>query len=159
MKNITYLALGLVLAAVAPSAASAADDLFLGTWRLNKTISTIGKDPGVKSKEFVFTPSADGVLISETLVLQSEPGKSLHSQIPYAYGKSTPQASPGLDTLFVVKGDSRTAYWTGLDKGKVVAQLQINLSDDGKRMTFRYLWSAADTTGKVVNDRYVYEKQ
>jgi hypothetical protein len=150
---------GLVLAALMPIAAMAADDPFIGTWTLDKTASTIANDPGVKSKVFVFSPRPEGVLISETLEMLSEPGKPQHSQIPYAYGKSTPQPGPGIDTLFVVKGDSRTAYWTGLKKGQVAAQLQVNVSPDGKRMTFRYLWTAADPTGKVVDDRYVYVKQ
>jgi hypothetical protein len=159
MNLFARLFAGLVLAALLPIAAMAADDPFIGTWNLDKAASTIGKDPGVKSKVFVFSPRADGVLISETLEMLSEPGKQQHAQIPYAYGKSTPQSGPGLDTLFVAKADNRTVYWTGLNKGQVVAQLQVNVSDDGRRMTFRYLWTAADPTGKVVDDRYVYVKQ
>lgn len=156
MNPIMRLIATVLLATLGPVAAQAADDPFIGSWHLDKALSTIGKDPGVKSKVFVFTPTADGVLISETLEMLAEPGKQQHSTIPYAYGKSTPQANPGLDTLFVVKGDDLTAYWTGLEKGKVVAQLQVNVSADRKRMTFRYLWAAADPSGKVVADRYVY---
>ena len=69
------------------------------------------------------------------------------------------RAGPGIDYLLVVKADSRTAYWTALAKGRIVAQLQVNISADGKQMIFRYLWSAADPTGKAFNDRYVYERQ
>jgi len=159
MKMLVRLIAGFTLALLSPIAANAADDPFLGTWRLNKTKSIIAKDPGVKSKEFVFAPSAEGVLITETLEMLSENGKKHVSQIPYAYGKSTPQAGPGIDALLVVKADSHTAYWTAQAKGQVVSQLQVNLSADGKRMTFRYLWSASDPTGSAFNDRYVYDKQ
>ncbi|WP_260600033.1 hypothetical protein [Sphingomonas endolithica] len=159
MNMIVRTLAGLILALFLPVTANAADDPFLGTWRLNKARSIIATDPGVKSKEFVFAPSADGVLITETLELLAEPGKKHVSQIPYTYGKSTPQAGPGLDALLVVKADSHTAFWTAQAKGQVVSQLQVNLSSDGKQMTFRYLWSAADPAGKASNDRYVYDKQ
>ena len=159
MKMLVRLIAGFVLALLTPVVANAADDPFLGTWRLNKAKSIIAKDPGVKSKEFVFAPSAEGVLITETLEMLSENGKKHVSQIPYAYGKSTAQAGPGIDALLVVKADSHTAYWTAQAKGQVVSQLQVNLSADGKQMTFRYLWSASDPTGSAFNDRYVYDKQ
>lgn len=159
MSRLRRLIAGVVLATMLPIAAHAAADPFLGTWRLDKTRSIIGSDPGVKSKEFVFAPSADGVLITETLELTSENGKKHVSQIPYVYGKSIPQAGPGMDALLVVKADDKTAYWTVQGKGQILSQLQVNLSDDGKQMTFRYLWSASDPAGERFNDRYVYEKQ
>lgn len=159
MKRFLRLIAGVVLAALLPIAAYAAADPFLGSWRLDKARSIIASDPGVKSKEFVFAPSADGVLITETLEMLSENGKQHVSQIPYVYGKPTPQAGPGMDTLLVVKADDRTAYWTVLGKGQLLSQLQVNVSEDGKQMTFRYLWSASDPTGKQFNDRYVYERQ
>ena len=157
MKIIFRLAL--VIAAALLPAAAFAEDLFLGTWRLDKAKSTIASDPGVKSKEFIFAPSADGVLITETLEMLSENGKKHVSQIPFAYGKATPQARPGLDSLLVVKADDHTVYWTAQAKGQIVSQLQVNISNDGKLMTFRYLWSAADPKGSAFNDRYVYAKQ
>lgn len=159
MKMVLRSIAGFILALMLPIAVSAADDLFLGTWRLNKAKSIIASDPGVKSKEFVFAPSAEGVLITETLEMLSENGTKHVSHIPYAYGKSTPQAGPGFDALLVVKADSHTAYWTAQAKGQIVSQLQVTLSSDGKQMAFRYLWSAADPAGKAFNDRYVYEKQ
>ena len=140
-------------------AARAGTDAFLGTWHLDKGRSTIANDPGVKSKTFVFAPSADGVLITETLEMLSENGKQHVSRIPYAYGRSTPQDGPGIDALLVVKADSRTAYWTAQAKGQVVAQLQVVISPDDRQMTFRYLWNAADPTGKAFGDRYVYVRQ
>lgn len=159
MHRFLRLVAGAVLATLLPIAAHAATDPFLGSWRLDKTRSIIASDPGVKNKEFVFAPSADGVLITETLEMASENGQKHVSQIPYAYGKSTPQAGPGMDALLVVKADDHTAYWTVQGKGQVLAQLQVNVSDDGKQMTFRYLWAASDPAGKQFNDRYVYVKQ
>lgn len=151
--------LALALASLLPATAGAADDLFLGTWTLDKSRSIIATNPGVKSKTFAFAPSGDGVLITESLEMLSGDGGKHVSQIPYTYGKPTSQARPGIDTLLVVKADSRTAFWTAQASGKIVSQLQVTLSDDGKQMTFRYLWSAADPDGKAFNDRYVYVKQ
>jgi hypothetical protein len=158
MKIVVRLIVGLVMAALLPMTAFAADDLFLGSWTLSKTKSIIANDPGVKSKEFVFTPSAQGVVITETLEMASENGKKHVSQIPYTYGKPTPQSGPGIDTLLVTKADDHTAYWTAQTKGQLAALLQVNLSPDGRLMTFRYIWSASDPEGKAFNDRYVYEK-
>jgi hypothetical protein len=159
LKKLRRLIAQFMLALLLPIAAHADEDAFLGTWRLNIAKSVIATNPGVKSKEFVFAPRADGVLITETLELLSENGQKHVSQIPYAYGRSTPQAGPGIDALLVVKADSHTVYWTAQAKGQVVALLQVNLSTDGKQMIFRYLWSAADPTNKAFNDRYIYERQ
>ncbi|MEH6789173.1 hypothetical protein [Parasphingorhabdus sp.] len=156
MNVILRLIAGLLLTALLPLAAQAADDPFLGAWQLDIERSTIADNPGVKSKQFVFAPSADGVLITETLELMSEDGKKHVSQIPYSYGQVTPQAGPGIDGLLVVKADSHTAYWTALGSGKVLSQMQVVVSSEGTQMTFRYLWAAGDPTGSRFNDRYVY---
>jgi hypothetical protein len=159
VTKFVRLIAGMILALLLPIAVNAAADPFLGSWRLDTAKSIIAENPGVKNKEFVFAPSPDGVLITETLEMTSENGQKHVSQIPFAYGKSTPQARPGIDSLLVVKADSHTVYWTAQAKGQVVAQLQVVVSNDGKQMTFRYLWSAADPSGKAFNDRYVYVKQ
>jgi membrane dipeptidase len=143
----------------AAAAVNPADDPFLGRWRLNKAKSTIGQDPGVTNKEFVFAPTADGITITETLELASENGKKRVSQLRYAYGIPTPQPGPGMDTFLVEKTGSDTALWTVQLKGKTLAKLQVAISNDGKEMAFRYLFAASDPTGKVTNDRYVYDKQ
>ncbi|MDT9600046.1 hypothetical protein [Sphingosinicella rhizophila] len=160
MKTMMHWFAGFALASLPlPAAADAAGDPFLGTWRLNKARSTIAQDPGVKNKEFVFAPTADGVMITETLEMEAENGKKHVTHLPYAYGKVTPQPGPGMDAFKVVKTDADSALWTVQLKGKDLARLQVDISEDGKKMTFRYLWTAADPTGKVTGDRYVYEKQ
>jgi hypothetical protein len=141
-----------------PCVDNAAGDPFLGTWRLNKARSIIAKDPGVKSKEFVFTPRAQGVLITETLEMLTEAGKKHHAEIPYAYGKPVAQAGPGLDTLLVVKGDDRTAYWTALNKGQIVSQLQVVVSEPPAgfptiAMFMKRVSSSTGIAGRVPADR------
>jgi|GEM_PF-4435022 len=156
MKIVVRLLAGLLLTVLLPLTAQAADDPFIGAWQLDMARSTIADNPGVKSKQFVFAPSADGVLITETLELLAEDGKKHVSQIPYSYGQVTPQAGPGIDGLLVVKADSHTAYWTALGGGKILSQMQVVVSSDRTQMTFRYLWAAGDPTGSRFNDRYVY---
>ena len=159
MKFVAPLLAASVLAALPLAAAHAAADPFLGTWRLDKSKSIIGTDPGVKDKSFVFAPSADGVMITESLEMASEPGKPHVSHIPYACRRNTPQTGGGFDALLVTCPDDHTALWTVQGKGQVQSQLQVIVSPDGKRMTFRYLWNAADPDGKAFTDRYVYVKQ
>lgn len=159
MKNLRHWLAGLLLVLLTPTLANAADDPFLGHWKLDKTKSTIARDPGVKNKEFVFAPSKDGVLVTETLELTTDNGEKHVSYLPYSYGKPVPQAGPGFDTFLVEKTDSNTALWTVKLKDKVLSQLQVVVSKDGKEMTFRYLSAASDPTNAVTKDRYVYVRQ
>ena len=94
MQIVLRLIAGLLLSALLPLSAQAAEDPFLGTWQLDIGKSIIAENPGVKSKQFVFAPSAEGVLITETLELLAEPGKKQVAEIPYTYGKATPRPSP-----------------------------------------------------------------
>jgi hypothetical protein len=135
----------------------AADDPFLGSWALDKAKSAIASDPGVKSKTFVFSPTAEGVTVTETLEMNS--GERHVSHLPYVYGRPTPQAGPGFDFLLVERIGPSSARWTVTLKGKLLSQLQVDVSADGREMAFRYLSSAADPTGKVTQDRYVYDRQ
>lgn len=159
MKSFFRLVVGFLLAAMMPLAAHAADDPFIGTWQLDVERSIIGENPGIKKKQFVFAPSADGVLITETLELLSALGEQQVAQIPYTYGEATPQPTPGMDSLLVVKADDHTAYWTAVEGGAVIAQMQVVVSNDDTQMTFRYLYNASDPTGSQFDDRYVYVQQ
>ena len=116
------------------------------------------KQGGRQRARSSFSPNAEGVSITETLEMLSESGKHV-LQISYTDGKATPQVGSGIDTSLVVKADRHRAYLTAQAKGLVVSQLQVILSGDGKRMIFRYLWNAADPTGRAFDDRYLYEKQ
>ncbi|WP_116089720.1 hypothetical protein [Sphingomonas crusticola] len=158
-KTTRWMAGFASLLLLVPVAANAADDPFLGSWRLDKAKSVIAHDPGVKTKQFVFSPNGEGVMITETLEMEAGNGEKQVTHLPYVYGKFTPQPGPGFDALSVVKTDSRTALWTAQAKGKIVAQLEVVVSGDGKEMTFRYLSTAADPTGAVTKDRYVYDKE
>jgi hypothetical protein len=159
MKSISHWLAAIVAAILLVGVAHAARDPFLGTWRLDKAKSTIAHDPGVKSKTFVFSPTARGVMITETLEMLPGKGGRQISHLPYAYGKPTPQTGPGFDSLLVEKTGDRTVLWTVSSKGKVLSRLEVRLSADGKEMAFRYLSSAADPTGEVGKDRYVYVRQ
>lgn len=140
-----------------PVAAHAADDPFMGTWRLDKAKSSIGKDPGVKNKVIVFSPGPGGGAIVENLEMAS--GQKQTTRLTFVYGELAPQTEAGLDAFAVVKASDTREFWVAQLKGKVVALLQVDVSADGKEMTFRYLATVADPTGKVMSDRYVYDRQ
>jgi hypothetical protein len=159
MKNLSRWLAAFAAAFLFAAAAHAAADPFLGTWRLDKAKSTIANDPGVKMKEFVFSRNkGGGVMITETLEMLSG-GEKHVSHLPYVYGKPTPQAGPGFDALLVEKTGPRAVRWTVTLKGKILSQLAVAISADGKEMAFRYLSAASDPTGAVTKDRYVYVKQ
>jgi hypothetical protein len=104
------------------------------------------------SRPGAFRPRAAAGLIS------GEGGKQV-SHLPYSYGKAVPQAGPGFDALLVEKTDDRTALWTVTLKGKVLSQLQVTVSPDGKEMAFRYVLRSSDPTGETLKDRMVYVRQ
>ncbi|MDB5711771.1 MAG: hypothetical protein JWL96_3841 [Sphingomonas bacterium] len=157
MKSIVRWLTAIAATFLLAAAANAADP-FLGTWRLDLAKSTIANNPGVKSKEFVLSPTAEGVMITETLELMAG-GEKQVTHLPYAYGKPVPQAGPGFDALLVEKTDDRTALWTVTLKGKVLSQLQVTVSPDGKEMAFRYVLRSSDPTGETLKDRMVYVRQ
>ena len=159
MKMMKRWIAALALSLLLPVMAQAAADPFFGTWRLDKTKSTIGRDPGVKMKEFIFAPAGDGVDITETIEMMTGNGEKQVSHLAYAYGKAIPQTGAGFETLLVTKTGPKSVVWTAQTKGKTLAELQVAISDDGKEMAFRYVSSAADPTGEVTKDRYVYVKQ
>lgn len=161
MKMLMRWIAALVLALL-PVAGHAADDPFMGTWRLDKSRSIIAGNAAdvVRSKQFAFAPSADGVMITETLtIITPEGDKTEVTYLPYAYGKYYPQKGPGMDAFLVEKTDDHTMMWTTSLKGKTLSQLQVDLSPDGKALTFRYLAKASDPANAAANDRYVYVKQ
>lgn len=142
-----------------PVAAQAAEDGFMGTWRLDKARSIIANDPGVKSKEIVITPSPGGGTITETLEMKSGGAGKQVSQLRFEYGKFVPQARADIDAFLVTKDGPDRIFWTAGLKGKPIARLEVDLSKSGDELTFRYLASAADPAGKVASDRYVYDRQ
>lgn len=157
MRWAAAIAAMLMLAAAA-TAAGAADDPFLGTWRLDLAKSTIAHNPGVKSKEFVLSPTADGVMITETLEIVGDPEKHV-THLPYTYSKPVPQAGPGFDALLVERTDSHTATWTAMLKGQPLSRLAVVVSPDGKEMAFRYVLRTSDPSGETLKDRMVYVRQ
>ena len=158
MNIITRWLAAIAATLLLATAATAADDPFLGTWRLDLAKSTIAHNPGVKSKEFVLSPTAEGVMITETLELLAGGDRQV-TRLPYTYGKPVPQAGPGFDALLVEKTGERTALWTVLLNGKPLSQLQVTVSPDGKEMAFRYLMRSSDPTGETLKDRMVYVRQ
>lgn len=154
MTRLLAAPLALLLAAASP-----AGDRFMGTWRLDKVKSRIAVDPGVKSKEIVFAPAPGGGVITETLEMKSGAGGRQVTRLRFVYGRFTPQSRPGIDSFAVNKEGADRIYWTARLKGATVARLRVDLSADGRELTFRYLYSAADRTGKVTADRYVYDRR
>lgn len=160
MKTVFQRLVGLAVAFLLPVAAIAADDPFLGSWRLDKAKSTIAHDPGVKIKQIVISPTAaGGGTITETLEMIAGHGEQDVSKLDYVYGQVTPQPRSDIDGFSVVKQGTHRVFWIALLKGKEIARLQVDVSSDGKEMTFRYLSAAADPTGAVTKDRYVYDRE
>ena len=145
-----------ILALLLPTMAGAAGDPFMGTWHLNKAKSTIARDPGVKSKIIAFSPAPGGGTITETVEMLAG-GEPQVTRLSYVYGKYVAQGRTDLDS-FKVDKNGRTMFWTAQLKGKPLARLQVDMSPDGRQLTFRYLSDTRDSSGAATKDRYVYDR-
>lgn len=135
MRASSLLGAVLAVAILAPAAAQAGSDPFIGTWKLDLARSSFTPGPPPKAKTLVFSATAGGVLIDETEV---EPdGQVLTFKIPYARdGRPTPQnASPAYDMLSVTQPDAFTADWKVMRKGEVIGYARATVSRDGQTLT------------------------
>lgn len=135
MRTLSLLIAALAIALAAPVAVRAADNPFLGTWRLDLARSTFNPGPPPRAKTLVFSATAEGTLIDETEV---EPdGQVLTFKIPYARdGRPTPQnASPAYDMLSVTQPDAYTADWKVMRQGQVIGSAKATVSPDGRTLT------------------------
>ena len=133
-------------------ALSAADDPFIGTWKLNVAKSKF--DPGPPTKSTTVAIAADGkVTVSE----ESAKGEKLewsYTMSPGAASKITGLPDPNATVTETRKGNVIDHAWkigTGAMKGRGT------LSKDGKTMTYNI--QGTDPDGKKFKNAEIYDRQ
>src|SRR5215510_4262889 len=126
---VTVLAVCLVVAAVA----LAADDPFIGTWKLNEAKSKTGDGP--KNTTVVYEAAGDSVKI--TTDGTDTKGSPAHSEWTGKFdGKDySVSGEPNADARAYKKVDDHTLTFENKKAGKVTLSGRITISADGKTRT------------------------
>jgi hypothetical protein len=151
--KITLFAL--LISAVAASLCLAADDAFMGTWKLNEAKSKIGAGMP-KNNTVVYAQSGDEVTIT---VDGTNGGKAVHHVWTGKFdGKDYPaKGSDRQDTRAYTKVDANTLTYKVKKDGKDVGSGKVVVSADGKSRTVTESNTGKD--GKEATTTAVFDKQ
>jgi hypothetical protein len=135
----------------------AADNPFLGTWKLN-TAKSKGT-PGTMDKEGTQVFEADGNGIKRTFTGIDAEGKPINmsSTIPWDGMEHKVDGPMGPAMLAVKKVNDHTVNITVKVNGKIVVSGKSVVSKDGKTMTGTF--KGEDPKGKKFDNVEIYEKQ
>ena len=150
------LVLTLVLSFVGVAVCLAADDVFMGTWKLNEAKSKISLGT-LRTTTVVYEAAGDNVKV--TTDGTDGDGKPTHSEWTGKFdGKDYPvTGDPATDTRSYKKVDDRTLAFINKKGDKVTISGRGVVSADGKTRTVTL--TGADSTGKKFTSTSVYDKQ
>jgi hypothetical protein len=134
----------------------AAEDVNMGTWKLNEAKSKIS--PGTpKNTTVVYAAAGDSVKVTVDGVAGD--GKPAHTEWTGKFdGKDYPvTGDPATDMRAYKRVNDHTLALTGKKGGKVTDNIRIVVSADGKSRTVTL--SATDASGKKITSTSVYDKQ
>ena len=145
----------LLLSGVAASLCFAADDAFMGTWKLNEAKSKIGAGMP-KNDTVVYAQSGDEVTIT---VDGTQGGKPMHHVWKGKFdGKDYPATGSDMqDTRAYTKVDANTLTYKVKKGGKDVGTGKVVLSADGKSRTVTETNVGKD--GKEATTTAVFDKK
>ncbi len=154
--KVRTIALTLMLCLLGLSAAFAAENPNMGTWKLNEAKSKIPAGVG-KNTTVVYSPAGDDIKVTTDGVDGS--GKPTHTEWTGKLdGKSYPvTGSTSVDARTVMAKGNRTLEIANLKDGKTVSTAKVELAKDGKSRTLDTDGMTAD--GKKAHAKYVYDKQ
>jgi hypothetical protein len=139
----------LILCGLALVAAGAADDPFVGTWKLNVAKSKFSPGPPLQSQTVT-------IGANNKVEVSGVDGKGQAVKWSYAAtpGTATITGIPNASVIETRKGKMVDHTWK---IGKATQMGHGVISKDGKTMI--YTLQGTDADSKKVNDRSVYEKQ
>ena len=150
------LVLTLVLSFVGVAVCLAADDVFMGTWKLNEAKSKISLGT-LRTTTVVYEAAGDNVKV--TTDGTDGDGKPTHSEWTGKFdGKDYPvTGDPATDTRSYKKVNDRILAFINKKGDKVTIRGRGVVSADGKTRTVTL--TGTDSTGKRFTNTAVYDKQ
>jgi len=151
------LALTIVFCLCALSMAVAADNPFLGTWKLNEAKSHIPSG-AAKITSAVYSPAANDMVTVTTDGVDAK-GNPIHTEWTGKFdGKPYPvTGSPDVDNRTMEARGVRTLITSNLKGVKLVYKGKIEISADGQSRTVDITGTTPD--GKPYKATYFYDKQ
>jgi hypothetical protein len=148
--------LTLALCVVGVVAAFAADDAFMGTWKLNEAKSKLGAG-SAKNSTVMYEVSGDTIKV--TIDGTGPDGAATHTEWTGKFdGKKYPvTGSSDEDARALRKINDRTLSFTVTKGGKVIETGRIVVAPDGKSRTVTT--HGTDAKGMKVTSTTVYDKQ
>jgi hypothetical protein len=137
---------------------SAADDRFVGTWKLNLAKSKYSPGPPPKSQTYKYEPwGANGVKFTASGV--DARGNPIHIQYTANFdGKEYPvSGNRNSDVLWLKRIDPYTVEGENKKAGKVIRSFRRVVSRDGKTLTVTE--KGTDVNGVVSENVVVYDRQ
>ena len=152
--RVRSIVIAVAVCFVGAALALAADDPFLGTWKLNEAKSKIGGGP--KNDTVVYEAAGDSVKITTD---GTDPSGKVHTEWTGKFdGKDYPvSGDPNANGRAYKKVDDHTLTFDNKKDGKVTFSGRITLSADGKTRTVHISGTGSD--GKKFESHAVYDKQ
>jgi hypothetical protein len=134
----------------------AANDAFMGTWKLNESKSKISAGA---PKNHTVTYEAAGDSVKVTIDGTAADGTAMHSEWTGKFdGKDYPSTgNPNEDMRSAKQVNARTLDVTSKKDGKVVLTAHVVLAPDGKTRTVTT--HVTDAKGKKITSVAVFDKQ
>lgn len=154
--NRKTILLTLVALFAAVTVCIAADDVNMGTWKLNEAKSKFAPGSG-KNTTVVYTAAGDNIKVTVDGV--GADGKATHNEWTGKFdGKDYPvTGDSSADTRSYKRVNSHTLDLTNKKGGKVTLTGHIVVAADGKSRTVTT--SSTDDKGKKIHNTAVYDKQ
>jgi hypothetical protein len=155
--KVRTIALTLMLCLLGLSAAFAAENANIGTWKLNEAKSKIPAGVG-KNTTVVYSAAASDMFNVTTDGVDPS-GKPVHSEWTGKFdGKPYPVTGmSSVDARAVTAKGDRTLEIANMKDGKTVSTAKVELARDGKSRTLDTDGTTAD--GKKAHAKFVYDKQ
>jgi hypothetical protein len=153
-KHILVVAAGIIMVLVLATAAVAADNPFVGTWKMNPA-----KSNGTNYKSYTIKVESRDNGFSAVQDIVNTEGKVIHSTVMAKYdGKDYPlKGAPDADMMSFTKPNPNTAAYIVKKDGKEVQSGQAFISQDGKIWTDK--GGGKDAKGQAFTYTIVMEKQ
>ena len=140
----------------------AADDPFLGLWKINLNRSKY-QSPPPKSNTYQYEPAPNappnGGWLKVTVTQVDAQGQpNTHDRVETYDGKAHPVVNdPGAEAVLVKRVDPHTIQGSNWKKGKIVVRFTRVVAQDGRTLTTTV--DSVNAQGKPFHDVRVYEKQ
>ena len=139
-------------------AAWAADDPFIGTWKMNREKSKFDPGPMPQMITHTYQPfPPDGMKI-KTVTVSANGKESMREYTEQFDGKEYSEPNdPGRDVVSIQRINAYRQEGIGKLKGVITARFSRQISPDGKTMTIETKGTTPD--GKPKHDIRVFDKQ